>query len=165
MELLRQAVELDGPFTCSQDPGQGLRLSVQAEGTAITQAEVTYSFSFHSQDRLFLNGYQSWTLSRETGVRDYDRSMRLCPKFLDRKYGFSAYGDGTFYPRSYRPGVQHGYSYAYVRRGETYYFFGSLAERGGFTRIIFDTNQNRHLPTGLRGPGGGGELHRLRPLL
>jgi alpha-galactosidase len=142
MELLEQTVTLNGPFTCTQRPGRGLFLSVQADGAAITAARAVYAFPFQEGDRLFLNGYQSWTLSRETGVRDYDKSMRFCPGFLDRKYGFSAYGDSTFYPHPYRAGVQHGYSYAYVRRGETYYFFGSLAERVGFTRIIFDTNGN-----------------------
>jgi alpha-galactosidase len=142
MELQKQMLTMSGPFTTTQREEHGLFLSIQSQGAAITAASVTYSFSFGAGDRLFLNGYQSWTLSRETDPRAYDKTMRFCPKFLDKKHGFSLYGDGTFYPHTYQPGVQHGYSYAYVRRGDTYYFFGSVAEDSGFTRIIFNTNEN-----------------------
>ncbi len=101
---------------------------------------VVFSFDFHADDRLFCNGYQSWTYSPERSVHGMDKALRHCPGWVERKFGFTRYGDGWFYPPRYQKGVQHGYSYAYVRRGETYYLFGSLCEDTGFTRITFDTH-------------------------
>lgn len=109
------------------------------EKTEIGGVAAYLPFEFRKDDRLFLNGYQSWTQSKERSIRDFDRSMRFCPKFLDEKFEFSAYGDGRFYKKEYRRGVQHGYSYAYIRRGDEFIFFGSLAESTGFTRIVFNT--------------------------
>lgn len=123
------------------DGGYTLKISAEKE-TEIISASATFPFEFKKDDRLFLNGYQSWTLSREINISYKDKIMEHCPRFLDKKFGFSMYGDGHFYRRSYKRGINHGYSYAYVRRGKEYIFFGSLAEKTGFTRIIFNTNEN-----------------------
>lgn len=121
---------------------RGFFVSASSDGAALDSASAKLPFEFLKGDKIFLNGYQSWTLSKETGIKGYDSSMKRCPKFLDRKFGFSAYGDAHFYPKTYKSGVRHGYTYAYVRRGGTYIFFASLAESSGFTRIIFDSNEN-----------------------
>lgn len=133
----------DAAFRKEEDEN-GFRFTICPNTETKTESVTAYlPFEFKKDDRLFLNGYQSWTQSREYGVRDFDRSMRFCPKFLDKKFEFSAYGDGGFYKKEYRKGVLHGYSYAYIRRGDEYFFFGSLAENTGFTRIIFNTVFNR----------------------
>lgn len=110
--------------------------------TTIISASATVSFDFEKDDVAFFNGYQSWTLSRERSPFGTDNIMRRCPKFLDKKYGFSMYGDGHFYKKPYKKGINYGYSYAYIRRGEKYFLFGSLAESSGFTRITFNTRNN-----------------------
>lgn len=101
-----------------------------------------FSFDFKKDDKLFLNGYQSWTFSREIPVGYKNKIMKYCPRFLDKKFGFSMYGDGFFYNPPRKRGVNHGYSYAYIRRGEEYILIGSLAENTGFTRIIFNAKEN-----------------------
>ena len=118
----------------------GYTLTLTPEGPAtLEEVAASFPFAFEKEDALFLNGYQSWTYCPERGVREYDKSLKHCPRSTAQKYGFRRYGDGWFYPLRYRKGWMHGYTYAYVRRGETYYFFGSLAEASGFTRIVFDT--------------------------
>lgn len=99
--------------------------------------------SFYENDRIFLNGYQSWTACEETGIHEKRRDMLFCPSALNRKYAFDRYADGSFYSASKKRGVLHGYSYAYVRRGSSFTLFGSLWERTGFTRFIFDCEKNR----------------------
>jgi len=123
--------------------GDGLLLKITSEReNKILSASITLSFVFGERDKLFLNGYQSWTLSREIPPDFKDKTMRLCPKFVDKKFGFSMYGDRCFYKSRRIKGVNHGYSYAYIRRGSEYILLGSLAENTGYTRIIFNAAQN-----------------------
>ncbi len=144
MKILDLDVRTNGIVTRTvNEEKNDFRLVLHAEEDALMErAAVTFAFPFHRSDKLFLNGYQSWTLSREISLFEKENAMKYCPRFLDNKFGFSAYGDGTFYKRSFQKGVHHGYSYAYVRRGEKYFFFGSLAENTGFTRILMNAKKN-----------------------
>lgn len=141
MKLIKIDVKCSGEVKRTENISEsGFSLTLSAEKKAeIISASATFAFTFGEKDRLFLNGYQSWTLSREFSPSDRDNTMRYCPKFLDKKFGFSMYGDGHFYKHSYKRGVFHGYSYAYIRRGEEFFLLGSLAESTGYTRIIFDS--------------------------
>ena len=125
----------------SNDEGYSLRVIPEGK-VSLQKIEAVFEFLFEKDDALFLNGYQSWTYSPERSVDEYDKSMKHCPKFADKMFAFSRYGDGFFYPPRYQKGVLHGYSYAYVRRGDTYFLFASLRENSGFTRIVFNTNKN-----------------------
>lgn len=118
-------------------------LTVTAEEDALLHhIAVELSFDYKKDDRFFVNGYQSWTYSPERGVKDpYKRPLRCCPKFLDKKFGFSKYGDAHFCKVKDSAKIAHGYTYAYVRRDENYYLFASLDEKNGFTRIILDVSK------------------------
>ena len=133
IETVVKSEEGDLPFEWAEN-----RLLAKAAGR-ITVCRAVYSFAFQREDKLFINGYQSWTYSPERSVGETDLSMRFCPDFFNKRYGFSSYGDGYFYQKSYRRGWLHGYSYAYIRRGEEYYFIGSVNEDKAYLRIIFDS--------------------------
>ena len=111
----------------------------EVELTGIT---ARFTFPFDKRDRLFLNGYQSWTDSREHTTGDTLHSLDKLPKALVDKYAFDRYGDYDFVTYGKRRGELHGFSYAYVRRGSEYTLFGSLAEESGFTVIRFDAANN-----------------------
>lgn len=102
-----------------------------------------FPYRFHENDRVFLNGYQSWTACEETGIHEKRQDMRFCPEVLNKKYAFDRYADGSFYHASRKRGVSHGYSYGYVRRGNLFSLFGSLSEQTGFTRFVFDCDNSR----------------------
>lgn len=144
MKLLSKKISASGrisPHEVMDDERYGL--SVCPENECVLEGiSATFAFKFEKTDMLFQNGYQSWTFSPERGVRECDTSLKYCPGFINRAYGFSRYGDRYFYAPKYKKGVLHGYSYAYVRRGDRYFLFASLAEKSGFTRFIFDTNRN-----------------------
>ena len=112
----------------------------------LAEVSAVFRFDYEKDDALFLNGYQSWTYSPERNRKQYDKAMRFVPKALDRKFGFSQYGDGYFADpvcrKELRAGYKKGYSYAYVRRGSRFFLFASLAEDTGFTRIILNTADN-----------------------
>lgn len=89
-------------------------------------------------DRIFLNGYQSWTDSREFTLREKMRGLHGVPRWLIEKYGLDRSGDYSFTDYPNCPGQLHGYSYGYLRRENEYRLFASLSERSGFTCFRFD---------------------------
>ena len=119
-----------------------LRLHSEGE-TELHCVSAIFRFDFEKHDMLYLNGYQSWTDSRERGVKDRMHSLDRVPKKVVQKFSLDRYGDNRFVRYSHARGQQHGFTYGYVRRGEEFTLFGSLAEESGFTVLRFDTQGNR----------------------
>ena len=150
MELLKKTVLASGSVSAAEIPGEErYQLTVApigAEAVELVEVSAVFRFTFEKEDALFLNGFQSWTYSPERNRKQFDKAMQFVPKALDRKFGFSQYGDGYFsdpiYRRDLRAGYKKGYSYAYVRRGRHFFLFASLAEDTGFTRIVLNTADN-----------------------
>ncbi|MBO5497382.1 MAG: alpha-galactosidase [Oscillospiraceae bacterium] len=118
-----------------------LTLHAEAE-TELKVVRARFSFAFEKGDLLYLNGYQSWTDSRERPVSGRMHSLHLVPRPIVDHYSFDGYGDYRFVRYDDRPGRQHGFSYGYVRRGEELMLLGSLSEESGFTVLRFDTRAN-----------------------
>ena len=85
-------------------------------------------------ERIFINGFQSWTYSPECGVKDRTPSF-ASPLARFKPLGLERYGDYYFTDYPETPGVTHGESYAYWRRGEHFRLLGSLDESSGYTMI------------------------------
>ena len=126
--LHQQVREGEGRWALSLSPAGD-------EPVRLDTVSAEFGFDFTPEDICFLNGYQSWTYSPERTLSQQDKSMRLCPDFLDRKFGFSRYAD--FFSPKTPAGVKKGWTYAYVRRGLLYHLFASCAEDTGFTRVEF----------------------------
>ena len=94
-------------------------------------------------DRVFMNGYQSWTDSCELTVNDRMRGILQIPAPLVRKYDFDKYGDYNFARYSLHKGVLHGWTYCYIRSGDEYCLCGSLSERCGFTKMTLIAEKKR----------------------
>lgn len=150
MKLLQVTARGSAPLKQTETIENGhYRLLLTPEGKDVVELEevrATFSFAFEADDALFLNGYQSWTYSPERSRKQHDDAMRFVPKAMDRKFGLSQYGDGYFsdpvYRKELRAGYKKGYSYAYVRRGERFFLFASLAEDTGFTRVILNSGDD-----------------------
>ena len=108
----------------------------------ILRLSAQFEYIFTARDRIFLNGYQSWTDSREKRPDGIMKGIDQIPKPLNDKYAFSQYGDYTFTRYSLKRGVMHGFSYGYIRNEDNYEFMGSLNEDCGFTSIRTDTSKN-----------------------
>ena len=109
---------------------------------------IALDYAFKEDQRVFVNGYQSWTDSKEYFL---DEEMTELSKFAERyvknplvkKIGLGKSGDYFIcdYPR--KKGVFYGFSYGYVRLGNTVDIFGSLSERCGFTIVRFDVEKSQ----------------------
>ena len=98
-----------------------------------------FEYNYCEDEKIFLNGYQSWTDSVEHPVNGKMRGISHIPFAIREKYAFSQYGDYNF---SEYGDDMHGWSYGYIRNEELYSFIGSLSEDTGFTQLITQTDKN-----------------------
>lgn len=87
--------------------------------------------------RYFLNGWQSWTDSREYASGNKEKTVGHMPEFINKKFGFKSYGDYNFYGPKLTKGNFHGWTYAYARLGDQFDFIGSLSELSGNEESLF----------------------------
>ena len=118
------------------------------------------ALSVAEDEKIFMNGYQTWTYCPELDKQDSLRPRIWFPKVLVDHFGMDRYGDYHFIRYPNEPGKSHGESYCYFRRGDSYRFFASLDERPGYT--IFDYDSSSGILTIKRDCQGlrcGGEFH------
>lgn len=97
----------------------------------------------YGTQRIYVNGYQSWTPSREYTVKDILKPLTPWCEFLDRFGHFKAYGDYNFCRYFDTPGYFHGFSYGYLRGDDRKIkLYGSLNERTGYTIIYHDAHNS-----------------------
>lgn len=120
-----------------------LRLTITPkEEIEIVELYGRLNFKFLSEDKIFANGYQSWTDSREFFIDEKIKGISKLVKPIANKYQLDKYGDYNFMKYTNKAGVFHGYTYSYVRRGEAFKLIGSLSERNGYTVIAEDASEN-----------------------
>ena len=78
----------------------------------------TLPWPMDEDEKLFMNGYQTWTHCPELGKWDIQRGLKRVPKFLLRKFAFDRYGDYHFTNYPENRGESHGFSYCYFRKGD-----------------------------------------------
>lgn len=98
----------------------------------LISAEETFPFTCTRSDRIFLNGYQSWTDTKEYTLSDKQNDLRNCPDRLIKKYSFKSAGDQTFY--DFPKNTLHGFDIAYVK-GEKELFIGSRNYKNAYLII------------------------------
>ncbi len=123
-----------------QAPLGVVRIHCDAPAGILETVEARLSWPMGEDERVFMNGYQTWTHCPERGKRDRLRGLRHVPRFLLDKYGFDRYGDYHFVDYPGRRGVTHGFSYCYFRRGERFRLVASLDERPGYTLFRYDSS-------------------------
>ena len=134
------------------------RIGVTVDGS-LKKAEAVMKFAV--ADKMFFNGYQTWTYSPEFSPEDRQRTYgRSIPQFLKDKYYLDNYGDCFFmdYPRMF--GKFTGYSWCYFRKGDRLRLFASLDEAPGYTVFRFDSLKDQLvIERDCQGVKCSGEFH------
>ncbi len=133
--------ELNG----STDLAEHLPLIIECELPECTINSVTVETDVVVDDdeKIFMNGYQTWTNCPEYGKHDKIRGLHGIPKFLIDKFSFDRYGDYHFVDYPNKKGITHGFSWCYFRKGNRYRLFASLDEKNGYTMFKYDSNSGR----------------------
>lgn len=162
-ELLRWTASTDrgtdsGTAVVTSNMG-ALRIRAQLPEGTLQDAEAVLPWKMEEDEKLFLNGYQTWTQCPELGKWDRQRGVDQIPPMLRKKYAFDRYGDYHFVEYGRKKGQNHGFSYCYFRLGNTYRLIASLDENPGYTIFRYDSQQGtltlRRDCAGVRHSGGG----------
>ena len=122
--------------------GGRCRILVRArERAEVLRARVRVALDLAGSDRLYLNGYNSWTDSVERSPQDAMVGLARTPRAVVAHWVLDASGDYRFAPQDPRPGHQHGIGYGYARKGDVVTLFGECDPDGGVTTILEDLPQ------------------------
>jgi alpha-galactosidase len=106
----------------------------------IESIELTEPYAYNPNDLVFVNGYQSWTDTKEFTEKENLKNIYKVPKFIVNKFAFDKYGDAPF--KKYRKGVLHGFDYSYFR-GEKPVFIGSYNSRNAYLIMNHELMENQ----------------------
>ena len=107
----------------------------------LINAYLAGDYAYTDTDRVFVNGYQSWTTTREFGKTDVQPGINGVGFIAGRI--LSLFGDYDFQKYSKKPGVFHSYSYTYVTTDGIVKLLGTTTERTGYTIFHHDMNAKK----------------------
>lgn len=147
-------------------PGCGaLHLSADLPAGTLKAVRAELPWKMEADERLFMNGYQTWTYSPELNRNGKLRGTDHIPGFLRKKYAFDRYGDYHFVPYGHHNGQSHGFSYCYFRKGGQFQLVASLDEKPGYTILRYDSRKAlltlERDCAGVEHPGGSVALFDL----
>ena len=106
--------------------------------TERTPSEIVLDLPCDESERVFFNGYQTWTLSYEVKPGDICKGISAFYKRLGAPWGITKFGDDFFMEYDGKPGHFHGFTYFYKRREDSYLLIGSTDETNGYTIFDYD---------------------------
>ncbi len=100
--------------------------------------ELIFDYDFSGVNKIFANGFQSWSYSREFEPGEHIRKPGFFARKVMRKYTLDKYGDEHIYRQTGKKGLFHSHTYTYFRKDSDLTLIGSLSEKSGFTIIESD---------------------------
>ncbi len=106
----------------------------------LRSAERVLPHEFFKKDLIFANGYQSWTETKEFRRGEHLNDLSKVPKFLEKKFAFSAYGSQNFQKQP--KGTLIGFDLFYIE-GKNPIFFGNRNYRSAYLMIRPEPKENK----------------------
>lgn len=131
---------MDAEYTVS-DSAIKLTLKPKAQ-VELIWARFEFDHEFAEDDKYFVNGYQSWSISREYTKNDLQPSAAEWLKLLKADKFAGLASEMWVCGKETESGSFHSHCYTYIKNNEKYFFVGSLSEQQGFTLIGADMNKN-----------------------
>lgn len=100
--------------------------------------EIVLDLRCDESERVFFNGYQTWSPSHEEKPSSCTRGIRPFFRAAGKPMGITRYGDSFFMDYKDEPGCFHGFSYFYKRCEEEYFLIASTDETNGYTIFRYD---------------------------
>lgn len=108
------------------------------EALILNNFRLVLDYNFQSSDRIFCNGYQSWSESTE---RQFGETIRPIRWGMQKKLTY--FGDDHIGQVRRGQNMLHSWTYSYIKREKQPLFFvGSTNEKTGFTLIHFQQDSN-----------------------
>lgn len=114
-------------FQASDSGIHEVKLNFKGEELTVLSFFANISYAYDEKDQIFVNGWQSWSESREYGLEDRRKKLNALAGPLLSTYGdyrFAEYGSAF-----------SSWSYSYVRTADHYLLLGAFDEQSGFVQI------------------------------
>ena len=109
--------ENDDFSTIKEVSEEGVKVTlVPKKELQLKNAYLKADYVFEGEDRIFVNGYQSWTTSREYTKNDVQKGLLHLAKYQPVRSYSALFGDYDFQKYYSVPGKFHSYSYSYINR-------------------------------------------------
>lgn len=115
-------------------------ISIPLHNETILSTSMQTTRPLKEDEKVYLNGFQSWSWSKPYTKNDKEVALHHVPKSMMKKYGFDRYGDAYFTTYPKRKGIFIGYSFMYFIQKDKVELFASLNEDNGYTRFVYDAN-------------------------
>lgn len=126
------------PYINKNDIYEILQIKLKPEDNiVVNEVYLEFNKKYNKNDYVFVNGYESWTDSREYKISE---KIACINNYFKSVMGWQ--GDYWFYKYSGKKGIFHSFTYTYVKNNELYEFYGSLNEKTGFTIFEHDYNKS-----------------------
>lgn len=147
--------DVDGGYILMVDINSALEIELQD-----ISLEVPVEIS--NYDRIFLNGFQTGTESREFHKNESIPKLNMLVWSMRKQYG-----DYTIYEGTGKPGKFQSWTYTYIKDiHENFLFWGSISEINGYTMFEFDAQKNIMLiKKDIAGKYSGGEFAAIELLV
>ena len=101
----------NGTFEGSHElvPGEN-HIVVTLPACRIEEAQARGTVRLSDNEKIYMNGYQTWTASPEYDRTSRQRGLRGVPARVIEQFSFDRYGDYHFINYTNRPGILHGFS-------------------------------------------------------
>ena len=128
----------------SSEHSASLKLDIStSEEIELIAVNLNIPYTYNPQSKIFINGYQSWTESREYEINEVEKGPKWYNELVDKKFHVKPYGDYHFNEYSNNKGEFHAYTYTFVRTSaKQIELAASLNDRNGYTIFRHFTKQN-----------------------
>ena len=117
MKLTWKLTTDKGTFEGSTELQKGVNhVVVDLPACRIEDASSTLMMPMANSEKVFMNGYQTWTVCHEYQKNSRIRGLRGLPQRVVDQFALDRYGDYHFVNYRNRPGFLHGFSYCHVER-------------------------------------------------
>ena len=109
----------------------------------LLSAIIEIDHHYSKDECVYLNGYQSWTDTREFEINENVKSINKLPKAILNNFHLKEYGDEIF--KKYEKHVLHGYTFSYIRnkKDSSATLYGSLNEDNAYLIINHLIKKNK----------------------
>ncbi len=119
------------------------------EDIALGQCDDFLTFDVNFRDLYFLNGYQSWTDTKEYKLSKRLRNINKSPHIIVSMYALKQYGDSLFYKYSIKK--SHGYDIFYSKGDFESFIFNLNYDNAYLIIELIKDRKNIHLITDTKG--------------
>jgi alpha-galactosidase len=141
LEYKLLAAASEGPFclTGQEEAAGAVHIRAAVPESVLQSVTAVLPVSLADGEKIFMNGYQTWTYCPEYERDSRIRGLHGVWKPLVRAFSLDRYGDYHFTAYPNKKGVTHGFSWCYFRLGGRFRLIASLDERPGYTQFLYDS--------------------------